>query len=131
MIFSGIQLCEIAFERLKRGEAKIPAHNDIPAHKITAGIVSVEAGFDRGYLKKSRIAHQSLIAQIELSRNSNLNDNEIAHSQLSTLKQKIDLLESDLKIKKKLLDNVLTQNLMLVDKMRELETKLKKYENKS
>lgn len=62
---NGLKKCEEAFERLLSGKPNISDHVGIESHKITAGIVSVEAGFDRGYLKKSRSYHKPLIARIE------------------------------------------------------------------
>ena len=64
----GVKICEAAFERLKAGCPVISAHVGIDGSKITAGIVSVEAGFDRGYLKRSRGSHMPLIARIEAYR---------------------------------------------------------------
>lgn len=50
-ICKGLAACEIALERLLEGRAIVPAHVGLNFSKITAGIVSHEAGFDRGYLK--------------------------------------------------------------------------------
>ena len=62
---SGLDQCVEAFDRLKAGQPRVIEHIGIAKSKITAGIVSVEAGFDRGYLKKARSAHAPLISMIE------------------------------------------------------------------
>ena len=64
----GLAACSNALERLLEGRPIVPAHVGLDTSKITAGIVSYEAGFDRGYLKKSRRAHLPLLAKITASR---------------------------------------------------------------
>lgn len=46
----------------------MPEHVGLDLSKLTASIVSHEAGFDRGYLKKSRKTHLPLLAKIEACR---------------------------------------------------------------
>lgn len=50
------------------GSLFMPEHVGLDLSKLTASIVSHEAGFDRGYLKKSRKTHLPLLAKIEACR---------------------------------------------------------------
>lgn len=47
----GLRACEEALTRLMKGEPVVSKHVGLSLKKITASIVSLEAGFDRGYLK--------------------------------------------------------------------------------
>ncbi len=122
----GIKECEKAFERLVEGRPYKKEHIGKPSNEITAGIVSVEAGFDRGYLKKSRNLHRSLIARIEANKNQNVSADIGRREILKRAKARAvaaSIEKSDMKAR---LDKVLTQNLMLVERIRELEGKLGK-----
>lgn len=50
-VSKGIGACEEALQRLLDGEPFVSAHVGLDLSKLTASIVSLEAGFDRGYLK--------------------------------------------------------------------------------
>lgn len=128
---SGLKACEDAFQRLCSGKSLLPEHMGISQSKVTAGIVSVEAGFDRGYLKKSRKAHQSLIAKIEEYRISE-SKRPIASSTALTIKRahgKVALLEAELALAQEVRDKVLTQNLQLYERVRELEGQIKRFQS--
>ena len=62
---NGVLACYEAFERLKSNRPKNKKFIGLPIDKITASVVSQEAGFDSGYLKSKRSNHQAIIAQIE------------------------------------------------------------------
>jgi hypothetical protein len=64
----GVGACEEALQRLMVGKPVVPEHVGLDHRKFTARIVSLEAGFDRGYLKKSRKMHLPILAQIEAAR---------------------------------------------------------------
>jgi hypothetical protein len=64
----GLLECEEALQRLLEGRPVVAEHVGLSRSKITASIVSFEAGFDRGYLKKSRNAHLPILARIEAFR---------------------------------------------------------------
>lgn len=68
IISGGLIACEEALQRLLVGKPIVPEHVGLNLSKLTASIVSLEAGFDRGYLKKSRKAHLPLLAQIDSAR---------------------------------------------------------------
>jgi hypothetical protein len=121
---NGFGACIEAFERLKAGAPVVPAHVGIAAAKITSGIVSVEAGFDRGYLKKSRAAHLPLIAQIEAFRARPESTGLSKANEVKRAKSKAERAESELEETRRQFYDVLTQNLQLVERVRELEAML-------
>lgn len=125
-IGNGIHVCEEAFERLKAGKARDPAHVDLPRSKITAGIVSVEAGFDRGYLKKSRRAHMPLISAIEVYRSESETASVTSAVKAKRAQIKAEKAVSELEQMQAKLNAVLTQNIQLVERVRELEAMLKR-----
>lgn len=122
----GVGACEAAFQRLVDGAPIVPEHVGLDPSKITAGIVSVEAGFDRGYLKKARKSHQSLIARIEAYRADVVSRNSIRSPslQLKKLAQHKLTVEADLKVVSEQRDAVLALNLQLYERIRELEIEL-------
>ncbi|HHM5020686.1 hypothetical protein ACEPYM_20315 [Pseudomonas aeruginosa] len=124
-LMDGVARCEEAFERLKTGKPVVAAHVDIDRSKITAGIVSVEAGFDRGYLKKARPSHAPLIALIESYRKGMTSTSITSQTQIRRAKQKIEQTSSELEAVKFHLFRVLTQNIQLVERVRILEQQLK------
>lgn len=121
-ISKGIGACEEALQRLLDGKPFVPEHVGLDLSKLTASIVSLEAGFDRGYLKKSRKAHLPILAKIEACRAEankgcgSSNDKSIKH-----LEDKVVLLEKELAMVSSQRDRVLTQNLQLWARVRELE----------
>jgi len=64
----GIKSCEDAFERLLEGKPHTKEYIGLPLNKITANIVSQEAGFGPGYLKSNRHSHKPLVARIESNK---------------------------------------------------------------
>lgn len=130
---SGVIACEEAFKRLVEGVPVVPGHVGIDSSKITAGIVSVEAGFDRGYLKKSRKAHQPLIAQIEAYRaeaDSAIGVRSPRVQAIKRAKDKLASIEEELKLALEQRDLVLMQNLQLYERIRELEQDLARLQPK-
>lgn len=122
----GLAACEEAFKRLMDGAPVVSEHVGLDASKVTAGIVSVEAGFDRGYLKKARKAHQALLAKIAAYR---IGMPGIANSKsdAKTVKQtlgKLNAMKADKELAYQQRDMVLTQNLQLCERIRELESEL-------
>lgn len=126
---TGLQTCVEAFERLKAGSPHVKSHVGLSRERITAGIVSVEAGFDRGYLKKARPAHRALIAQIESYRDSAPAQNASQAVLLKRAVRKADLAREELSQMQERLSVVLIQNMQLVERVRFLELELKKSAN--
>ncbi|KKJ98859.1 MULTISPECIES: hypothetical protein [Pseudomonadaceae] len=121
---NGLLACEEAFERLKAGQPHVESHVGLVQNKITAGIVSVEAGFDRGYLKKARISHRNLIARIEAFRNEKIPS---SNSQALRMRRALDRAgraTSELEQAQERLYQVLLQNIQLVERVRALEEEL-------
>ncbi|QWV19266.1 hypothetical protein KQ248_08070 [Stutzerimonas zhaodongensis] len=118
----GLAACEAALKRLLEGRPLIHSHVGMDVSKITAGVVSHEAGFDRGYLKKSRSAHLPLLAKIAAVRQGG--SKSVSHS----ISQRQILLEGRLlKVESQMLEAinqrnlVLVQNLQLWERIKELE----------
>lgn len=129
MAGNGLLACEEAFERLKVGKPNLAVHVGLDPSKITAGIVSFEAGFDRGYLKKKRDSHQPLIAQIEAYRSSFGSANASKAMQIKRANDKVDKARGELEIVQEQLFHIMTQNIQLVERVRLLEAEVKKLNN--
>lgn len=127
MASDGIRACEEAFERLKEGKPHVAAHVGLDSSKITAGIVSFEAGFDRGYLKKKRPSHQPLIAQIEAYRTSFGSASASKALQIKRANDKVDKARGELEVVQAQLYQVMTQNIQLVERVRFLESQVKQF----
>tara|TARA_B100001059_G_C17810041_1_gene571707 strand:+ start:1273 stop:1701 length:429 start_codon:yes stop_codon:yes gene_type:complete len=118
----GLIVCEEALQRLLDGKPVVPEHVGLDLAKLTASIVSFEAGFDRGYLKKSRKAHLPILAKIEASRSeANKSSSSSRFKKIGRLEDKLLLLEKELAMVRAQRDRVLTQNLQLWERVRELE----------
>ena len=123
---SGIEQCEAALERLLN---ETPYNKDFVGEEqtdITPAMVSVEAGYDKGYLKRSRQAHMPLIAQIDRLRAPKKASKSSAQ-RLSKALSAADKAKANEAALKDTLDKVLAQNLMLVERVRELEKALHMY----
>lgn len=125
----GLTKCYAAFERLKVGKPFVAAHVGLDGTKVTAGIVSFEAGLDRGYLKKLRPSHMPLIAQIEAYRKSFGTAEASKAMQIKRANDKVDKARLELEIVQEQLYQVMTQNLQLVERVRSLEAQLKQLSN--
>lgn len=118
----GVGACEEAFQRLLVGRPVVPEHVGLDLSKLTASIVSLEAGFDRGYLKKSRKAHLPLLAQIEAARaKASKGTGSSSSKQIRQMESRLAALEKTLSIVQMQRDNVLAHNLKLWQRVRELE----------
>jgi len=120
----GLVACEEALQRLLDGRPNFPEHVSLDVSKITAGVVSYEAGFDRGYLKKSRKSHLPLLSRIEAIRaGSNGVGLSAGAQKVKFLLNKISALEKEISVICAQRDRVLTQNLQLWERVRDLERK--------
>lgn len=123
----GLIACEEALQRLLHGKPVVPDHVKLDLAKLTASIVSLEAGFDRGYLKKSRKAHLPILAKIEASRTeANKSSSSSSSKKFARMEDKVVLLEKELAMLCAQRDRVLTQNLQLWERVRELELAARK-----
>ena len=118
----GVGACEEALQRLLIGKPVVPEHVGLNLAKLTASIVSLEAGFDRGYLKKSRRPHLPLLAQIEAVRaEASKGTGSSSVKQIRQMESRLAALEKTLSIAQMQRDNVLAQNIKLWQRVRELE----------
>ena len=129
MTTNGLAKCYEAFDRLKAGKPVVASHVDLPPSKLTAGIVSFDAGLDRGYLKKSRPSHLPLIAQIEAYRKSFGSADASKAMQIKRANDKVDKARRELEIARQQLYHVLAQNVQLVERVRSLEAQVKLLNN--
>lgn len=121
-ISRGLLACGNALQRLIDGKPVVPEHVGLELSKLTASIVSLEAGFDRGYLKKSRKAHLPILAKIEAARAEAIKSPGSSSSKkVSCLEDKILFLENELAMVRAQRDRVFVQNLQLWERVRELE----------
>lgn len=121
---SGISECYAAFERLKARCPRSTKFIGLSLDKITASVVSQEANFDSGYLKKRRPSHQTIIALIESFKKeqqvTTLSKTEIQRREKNnTLKYKNERDRLQL-----LLEQSLARELLLAAKIHELETQV-------
>ncbi|WP_350599426.1 hypothetical protein [Pseudomonas sp. 65/3-MNA-CIBAN-0223] len=118
---NGLAICEKALDRLVGGNSIVPAHVSLDLSKLTASIVSLEAGFDRGYLKKSRKSHLPLLAKIEAIRASGVKGTTSRSKQLRQIEDQLKKLENELSVAQSNRDKALAQNIKLWERVRELE----------
>lgn len=123
---NGVAICYEAFERLKNGKPNLGKFIGITPDKVTPSIVSQEAGFDSGYLKRKRLNHQGIISQIdafkEESKKTTLSKAEIVRRESSKAKN----FKEELERVKVLLEQSLTRELLLAAKLKELEKQIHK-----
>ena len=118
----GLSTCKEALQRLLAGKPVVSQHVGLDLSKLTASIVSLEAGFDRGYLKKARKAHLPLLAQIEAVRaEASKGTGSSSGKQIRQMESQLAALEKTLSIAQIQRDNVLAQNMKLWQRVRELE----------
>lgn len=121
----GLGACEEALQRLLVGKPVVPKHVGLDLSKLTASIVSLEAGFDRGYLKKSRKVHLPLLAQIEAVRaEASKGAGLLSGEKNRQIGRQLAALEKTLSIAQMQRDNVLAQNMKLWQRVRELESSM-------
>lgn len=125
---NGLDACIEAFERLKEGEPNNPKHIGLHRSKFTAGIVSFEAGLDRGYLKRARTNHAALISLIESHANEAPSATDEKTQIEKKLNNKIQEYKNNKDVAEQLLYQSLGRELLLVSKIKELEQKITKIE---
>ena len=121
---NGLQKCEAALERLVQNTPHVGKHVSVTEVDITPAMVSVEAGFDKGYLKRSRDSHKPLIARIDALKESSRVDER---TKLKQAEKKYKQLQAEQKVNGDIMDQILTQNLMLLQRLKELEKELSLY----
>lgn len=120
----GLESCRQGFERLKKGSPLLPQYKNLPKHKITAATVSVESGFDRGYLKSSRPHHKVLIDEINVYRQAHRNTPMQTSAMLADASKQVKNIRDQNQLLMHQLQQVVAQNLQLVERVRSLEKEL-------
>ncbi|WP_273808931.1 MULTISPECIES: hypothetical protein [unclassified Pseudomonas] len=115
--------------RLPRGAAPIKSEKVRTNLPGQAGIVSVEAGFDRGYLKKARASHIGLIEEINKFRASMALNLPNVRQALKQAQENAQLAESEKLQLQHMIQKVVAQNLQLVERARQLESQIKEIRN--
>jgi RNA polymerase-interacting CarD/CdnL/TRCF family regulator len=125
---TGLERCVEAFERLKAGKPNVAENISLPQDRITPAIVSFEAGFDKGYLKKGR--HDQLIGLIKTYSSEDVATTSgaelIRREKAKTLEYK-----ERRKLADKRLEEALSRELLLVAKIHEITDELAQYKSKS
>ena len=120
----GLKKCEEALDRLIAGKPQKREHRDIQKGEITAAMVSVEAGYDKGYLKKGRDPHKPLLRRIDSLRDEQTQIGAGGRLKLAKALKSFEKSKDEHAHTKEILNKVLTQNIMLVERVRELEEQL-------
>lgn len=121
--------CYEAFERLKAGKGTKDGCIGLAPESITPARVSVEAGHDAGYLKKSREQHTGIISAILTYQNENTSTTLSKAEIKRRSDQRVKKAEAELKLTKQRLEDSLARELKLVARIRELEEDLHKQSN--
>jgi hypothetical protein len=125
---NGLQACVEAFERLKQGNPSNHKHLGLHRAKITAGVVSYEAGLDRGYLKRSRANHVPLLLLIKSYANDKPSPTEQKNQVVKASEKKVQEHKNNTDLAEALLHKALSRELLLVSKIKELEKRLSMFE---
>lgn len=126
---NGLDRCWAAFERLKEGKPEVDEHLNLSPSKITKSRVSVEAGFDAGYLKSSRDQHRLLVDEINAFAQEHSNQGTSLFEELKRSKEKLRKAEQDkLEIQDKLYVAI-TRNMQLVSRVKQLESDIRSLRN--
>lgn len=109
---NGLIECEKALDRLINNSALNSRFSSINTEDITPAMVSVEAGFDKGYLKRSRVSHENIIRKIDNLSNKKKKKNR-EHRNKS--------IDDRISTQKEIMQIIMTQNLKLMRKVQEYE----------
>ncbi|USD32107.1 MULTISPECIES: hypothetical protein [Vibrio] len=121
---SGLEACYEAFERLKEGKPNNSKFFGIAPSKLTPSIVSQEAGFDSGYLKRKRPNHQGIISLIDAFKEESKDTTLSKAETIRRESRKANYYKDELERVRLLLEHSLARELLLATKLRELEKQL-------
>lgn len=127
---TGLERCNEALERLLTNKSHNVDRIDINPQDITPAMVSIEAGFDKGYLKRSRESHKHIISRIDSLKLKPNQSRSVTKEKLERVQKLANNRHAEIEQLRGVLDKVLTQNLMLVERVRELEQALVKYQSR-
>ena len=120
-----LQQCYDAFERLKAGKGEHTDCKGLPLSQITFSKISLEAGHDAGYLKKSREQHKLLLSMLmafinDLPSSTTMGKGAALKRQKTMVK---NAKEDALQMKEKL-DASLGRELQLYHRLKEAEEEI-------
>lgn len=119
---NSLERCYQAFERLKVGAAENTKFVGIAPEQVTASIVSQEAGFDPGYLKKKRPNHQALLHLIKNYAQENTSRSTLSKAEIVRReRQKLEKCKEELRMVSALLNESLAREILLASRLSELE----------
>lgn len=116
---AGLELCYQALERLVAGK---PNNPEFRGQKITGALVSKEAGFDAGYLKKKR--HPEIFEKIEVAQQNQSSLSGVTKAAIDKLEGQLVTQKKETERFKKISEEALARELRLLARVRELELKL-------
>ncbi|HAS3611739.1 hypothetical protein [Vibrio cholerae] len=123
---TGLEKCLDALERIKKNTPNLNKFADLPRNKVTAAVISQEAGFDSGYLKKKRPQHQEIISLIESYRHSDTGSTLSVREKIEREKRKTERLQARLEQAEDKLNKALARELLLLDQIDRMEQELLK-----
>jgi ATP-dependent Clp protease ATP-binding subunit ClpA len=115
-----LQDCWDALNRLKAGE---PNNKKFLGQLITNSIVSQEADLDAGYIKNKRLSHKAIVTEIDDYKEEQQEGS--LKTQVKELRGKLAREESKSKQFKQDRDDALARELLLYDRLCELEKEVK------
>lgn len=121
-----LDICRKAFERLKEGKWQV---KQVEKMDISCSTVSVEAGFDKGYLKQSRLWQKSLVGDINDYKQKHESNSTSAATELERTRKKAKKATDAKEQAESLLYTLMQDNLKLVSRIGELEELIVKYES--
>lgn len=124
---AGLQKCFEALERIKANKPIVSKFINLPRNKVTAAVVSQEAGFDSGYLKKNRSQHQEIISLIESFKHEDGGSTLSVREKIDREKRKTDRLQAKLDQVENKLNMALAREILLLDQIDRMEQELAKY----
>ena len=124
---TGLDKCFEALGRIKANNPLESKFVDLPRNKVTAAVISQEAGFDSGYLKKKRPQHQPIISLIESYRSSDTGSTLSVRESIEREKRKAESFRTRLKLAEIKLHNALARELLLIDQIDRMEQELAKF----
>ncbi|WP_076416854.1 hypothetical protein [Shewanella sp. UCD-KL12] len=124
---TGLEKCFEALDRIKANKPIEPKFVDLPKHKVTAAVISQEAGFDSGYLKKKRLQHQPILSLIGAYKSSDTGCTLSVHERTKREKRKVESLRVQLDLTENKLHNALAREVLLLDQIDNMERELAKF----
>lgn len=121
---NGLEVCEVALQRLLDGKPEVARNVGVEISEITPAMVSIEAGFDKGYLKRSRPSHKPLIARIDSLKRTSVQTENSEKKRLRKALKECEQYKKEAEEARATMNKVLAQNLILLQKVRELEAEL-------